>query len=220
MAKKVLFITRKLRPYNGPEAFQSTMIAKYLSMNCETHVISTTKNPQGIGNAEHYFITENETRSVSSKIESIFSRMGVNVKLSFKSADTAWIDVAIRKAENVIRNENIQTVITRSSPATTHLIGLGILPENAGIRWVCSMSDPITINPYIDIILPRAKNELLEYERKIFEEADVITHTNVYLADEYLKIYPQHRGKFYVLSNMFDREIVENERAMKLKFWN
>lgn len=215
MAKKILFITKKLRPYNGPEAFQSTMIAKYLSMNCELHVISTTSTPSDIGNARHHYIPENETGTISSKIESAFSKMGLNVKLVFQEVDTRWIDETVKKAEDITQDHDISTVITRSSPAPTHLIGLGMTFDEE-MRWICSMSDPISINPYLDFIFPKAKKELLEFENKIFERADIITHTNTYLADEYSELYPQHKEKFYILSNMYDREISVNERLLKL----
>jgi hypothetical protein len=88
--EKVLFITNRLRPSTNAEAFQSTMIAKYLSENCETHVISTTENPSDIGKFVHHFIRQKADKSAGTGIEHLYSRLGRNVKVTFPDTHAGW----------------------------------------------------------------------------------------------------------------------------------
>ncbi len=213
----ILFITNKLRPNNGPEALQSTMIAKYMSANCEAHVISTTQSPKDIGSSKHYFVPEKIYSPTKTRIENFYSKFGKNMKLCFPDSNAGWTDEATQKASEIIKSQQIKIIITRSMPVSTHMIGLALKKKYPEIRWIASLSDPISINPYQNFISKELKKQLADYEKEIFNKADIITHTNTFVIDEYNKIYPEHKSKHIVLSNMFDRSDVEKTRHLKLK---
>ncbi|HAX97183.1 MAG TPA: hypothetical protein DCY35_11810 [Prolixibacteraceae bacterium] len=213
--EKVLFITNRLRPSTNAEAFQSTMIAKYLSENCEVHVLSTTETPTDIGKSVHHFIPSRPDRSFGSKMDSLNSRLGRNVKATFPDAHAGWVFEAVRKASTLITDKKIDTVITRSMPTSTHLIGLQVKEHHPGVRWVASMSDPMSINPYVRYSSKALESRIAEFEKDIFAKADIVTHSNSFAIEAYRRTYGNLPSKHIVLSNMFDREPVVKIRHIR-----
>jgi glycosyltransferase involved in cell wall biosynthesis len=213
--EKVLFITHRLRPNNNAEALQSTMIAKYLSRHCETHVISTTQNPTDLGASIHHHVQAKSASSLGAQIERLFSKFGKNIRFTFPDPHARWIEEAVINASALIKENQIKTVITRSMPASTHLIGLNLKSKYADIRWIASMSDPISINPYQQYSSQKLKIRMVGFEKRIFNLADIVTHTNHFVIEEYRRIYPDMGRKHIVLSNMFDRQDVPWSRFIK-----
>jgi len=217
MPEKVLFITNKLRPNRGPEALQSTLIAKHLSKHCKVHVLSTTRDPVETGLSIQHHVPKKGFSPLKSRIENTYAKLGKNLKLCFPDPSAGWVEDAILKASGIMATEDINIIITRSMPASTHMIGLAMKRQHPRARWIASLSDPISINPYQDFISKGLKKRLVEYERDIFNEADTITHTNTFALQTYNKIYPRLTDKQIVLSNMFERQNVEKSRHLKLK---
>lgn len=84
-----------------------------------------------------------------------------------------WNKYAYKKAVELIRHFNIDTVVTTSPPHSTQLIGLR-LKQNLPIQWIADLRDPWTdiyyYNQFKHTALARKVD--LGFERKVVERAD------------------------------------------------
>lgn len=89
-----------------------------------------------------------------------------------------WNKYAVRKAAELIRDNNISHIITTSPPHSTQLIGLKLKKMFPSIKWIADMRDPWTDIYYYDQFLhtPLAKKIDKRYELSVLQNADrVIT---------------------------------------------
>ena len=86
-----------------------------------------------------------------------------------------WNKYALRKASELIRQFNIDTVVTTSPPHSTQLIGLK-LKQTFNIKWIADLRDPWTDIYYYNQFkhTALARNIDLQYERTVVENADLL----------------------------------------------
>ena len=86
-----------------------------------------------------------------------------------------WNKYALRKASELIRQFNIDTVVTTSPPHSTQLIGLK-LKQTFNIKWIADLRDPWTDIYYYNQFkhTALARNIDLQYERNVVENADLL----------------------------------------------
>ena len=86
-----------------------------------------------------------------------------------------WNKYALKKAEELIREFNIETVVTTSPPHSTQLIGLK-LKKRHNIKWIADLRDPWTNIYYYHQFKHTAIARKIDqnYERKVIEQADLI----------------------------------------------
>lgn len=86
-----------------------------------------------------------------------------------------WNAYAYKKAAKLIREFNIETVVTTSPPHSTQLIGLK-LKRNFSIRWIADLRDPWTDIYYYNQFKHTALARMIDqnYERIVVENADVL----------------------------------------------
>lgn len=86
-----------------------------------------------------------------------------------------WNRYALKKAAELIREFQIETVVTTSPPHSTQLIGLA-LKKKFSIRWIADLRDPWTDIYYYKQFLHTALARRIDkhYERKVLENADLL----------------------------------------------
>lgn len=86
-----------------------------------------------------------------------------------------WINIAYKKASEIINREQIQTVITTSPPHSTQLIGKK-LKTHLGIKWIADFRDPWTDIYYYPLLNHSVISSTIDkwLERKVLEHADQI----------------------------------------------
>ena len=86
-----------------------------------------------------------------------------------------WNKYALKKASELIRQFNIDTVVTTSPPHSTQLIGLS-LKRTFNIKWIADLRDPWTDIYYYNQFKHTsiALNIDLGYERQVVENADLL----------------------------------------------
>lgn len=116
-----------------------------------------------------------------------------------------WNKYAYQKAVELIREKNIDTVVTTSPPHSTQLIGLKLKQNNIVKKWVADLRDPWTDIFYYDKFYPTkwAKKIDKKLERKVVESCDAL----ITVSESIKKIYSKRYGvaqKTHVLTNGFD----------------
>ncbi len=101
-------------------------------------------------------------------------------------ARVLWVKPSVRYLKTVLREEQIDTVVTTGPPHSLHLIGLR-LKRQAGVRWVADFRDPWTSIGYHDKLRmgPRARKKHTALEKTVLGAADKILVTSKTTRDEF-----------------------------------
>jgi hypothetical protein len=139
-----------------------------------------------------------------------FQRISRFVRGNFfiPDARVGWVKYARAKAEEIIKNEGIKTVITTGPPHSTHLVGLH-LKNKLDINWFADLRDPWTEIYYNELLFQTnyAKNVNKRLEKKVLETANKVTTVGptlaALLAD---KLASTQKAKVNVLYNGYDSD--------------
>ena len=108
----------------------------------------------------------------------ILKKVGRFVRGNFFLPDPrkGWNKYAYKKAVEIIKAENIDTIITTSPPHSTQLIGLK-LKKNLNVKWIADLRDPWTDIYYYNKFYPTkiAKGIDEKYELEVLRNADAVT---------------------------------------------
>lgn len=120
-----------------------------------------------------------------------------------------WNKYALRKAKELIREFDIDTVVTTSPPHSTQLIGLALKRRFKTIRWVADLRDPWTDIYYYNQFKHTAIARKIDqnYERHVVENADLL----ISVSEDVKRIFADKSAqpvsdKTMVIPNGFDSE--------------
>jgi len=149
---------------------------------------------------------ENIKPTVEIESDSFIASVGSWIRANFfiPDARAGWVLAARPQAERLVKQQNIQTVITTGPPHSFHFIGKH-LQKKFGIRWLADFRDPWT-QVYYNKILPRTYvadkiDEILE--KSILNKADEVIAVTPSQAGNYRKIFERD---YHVITNGFDPE--------------
>lgn len=121
-------------------------------------------------------------------------------------ARIGWNNFAFRKAMELIRKYNIDTVITSSPPHSTQLIGLK-LKQELGIHWIADMRDPWTDIYYYKKMFHTSLAKKLDRRK----EYDVLMNADkiIVVSDSIKRLFnkkitDKNNDKIVVIPNGFD----------------
>jgi len=142
--------------------------------------------------------------------EGIFQKLSKFLRGNFLLPDPrkGWNKYALKRAVELIREFNIDTVVTTSPPHSTQLIGLK-LKQIFNIRWIADLRDPWTdiyyYNQFNHTALARQIDK--NYERKVVENADLL----ITVSEDLKRIFIEKSSlpisaKTFVIPNGFDED--------------
>lgn len=159
---------------------------------------------------------------VGAKKHGIFGKLSSFIRgnLFIPDARIGWKIFAIRKAKRIIKDENIDLIITSGPPHSTHLIGKS-LKKQFGITWMADFRDP-WVEVYYNKELPRmgwAKkhDETLEY--KVLDQADHVLTIGPSLMNLLSKKVPGQERKFHFIFNGYDHDAMNSIKVTKDEFF-
>ena len=168
----------------------------------------------------------NTTKSIPQSYipnKSFFDKFTSFLRLNFFIPDSrvGWNQYAYKKAINIIRNKNIDCLITTGPPHSTHLIGLKI-HNKYKLKWIVDLRDPWTEIFYLKnrfrFNFSRQKNKKLESE--VLENSDAIITT---VGEKYHKILSDkvsNKEKIFKIYNGFDKSVYEKISIDKTNQFN
>lgn len=118
--------------------------------------------------------------------------------------NVSWNLTAIPAAIRIVRNEQIDVVITTSPPSSVHLIGAAV-KRATGVRWVADLRDSVVAHPHrrAERLVVRAKEQGEHaVARLISRSADAITCVSEAIAEEMRSRDP--RGPVVTIANGSD----------------
>ena len=126
----------------------------------------------------------------------------LRANLFVPDARAGWVPFALHKARKIVRQYNIDTVVTTGPPHSTHFIGKA-LKKRTGVQWIADFRDPWTDIHY-NRALPRTRlTRWLDtrLEKKILLHADEITVTAPGTARYFSRRVDR---KYHTIPNGFD----------------
>ena len=205
MKKKVLIITYYWPPSGGAGVQRWLKFAKYLPQYDWEPIILTVNAeqasyPQRDESLLHECENINTIRTKTFELYSLYTSLKKNKEIPYggfsneqkpniiqKAARFArgnffipdprkgWNKYAIAKAKELIKEQNIEVVITTSPPHSTQLIGLEIKKTFPSIKWIADLRDPWTDIYFYDKFFPSALARKIDsnYERKVITNSDI-----------------------------------------------
>ncbi len=124
-------------------------------------------------------------------------------------ARRGWVKFAVRKASEIIREENIGTIVISSPPHSSQLIGLKLKRLFPECKWIADLRDPWTdIYYYQDLKHTEIARKLDEkYEREVLENCDAAIVVSADIKRLFSKKSDKIKDdKFIVIPNGFDTD--------------
>ncbi|MEP0213071.1 MAG: glycosyltransferase family 4 protein [Cellulophaga sp.] len=158
------------------------------------------------------FLSKNKTKKISSgliqsKNQSVIEKILLWVRGNFFIPDARknWVKPSVTYLTSVLKEEQINTVITTGPPHSVHLIGLK-LKEKLGVNWVADFRDPWTsIGYHKKLKLSKASAKKHKYlEHLVLNSADSIIVTSNTTKTEFKEITTK---PIEVITNGFDGAI-------------
>lgn len=205
MKKKVLIITYYWPPSGGAGVQRWLKFAKYLpEFDWEPIVLTVNADQASYPQRDESLLHEcediNTVRTKTFELYSLYTSLKKNKEIPYggfsneqepnfvqKAARFArgnffipdprkgWNKYAISKAKELIKEHNIEVVISTSPPHSTQLIGLEIKKSFPNIKWIADFRDPWTDIYFYDKFFPTkiARNIDSKYESKVVNNSNV-----------------------------------------------
>lgn len=120
-------------------------------------------------------------------------------------ARIGWNKFALEKARTIIRENNIDSIVTTSPPHSTQLIGLALKKE-FNLHWLADLRDPWTEIYYNQELFrtPFAKRKDYKFEQACLKNADKIVVVSEDIKRNFGANRPEILDKIHVIPNGFD----------------
>lgn len=128
-----------------------------------------------------------------------------------------WEKSAVKKANQLIKEHNIQFLYTTMPPFTTGKIGLQIKKQNPSIKWIADFRDPLTTVLKNHSSIKRVHNYQINIEKQVFKKSDliitasqahnlIINDSNYGIYSEKIKFIPTGLDNDLLPNNTFEKE--------------
>ena len=135
-----------------------------------------------------------------------FQKFSNYVRANFFIPDArlGWRFKAIPAAKKIIKEHQIETIITTGPPHSTHLIGLHLHQKNKNLKWIADLRDPWTNVFYNNFLL---RSEKTKKKDKQYEDSVVKTANGVLVVSKGMQEEFQDRNKkTFLFYNGYDEK--------------
>ena len=156
--------------------------------------------------------------SVGAEKNGLFSKISRYVRgnIFIPDARIGWKLYAVKAANKIITNNNIDLIITTGPPHSTHLIGR-VLKRKYGIKWIADFRDPWTEIYYNQDLLQSKKSKEKDgkLELSVLNEADRVLTVGPSMADLLMDKIPSQKSKFSFIYNGYDAKKMISVQSQK-----
>lgn len=209
MKKSILFIAYDFPPILSPESIQVQRRALTLARNGHrVHVLTSCDSPdfefldKGL-TRDHENLTIHRTNRIPGEKWLHYLCGGLEIT----DRKLWWKFPAAHVAIQLIKEFQIDTLYTHSTPLVNHLAGLAVKNSDCSLHWTAHFSDPWTLNPYLSYRTGLQKKINSRYEKTVISKADTITVTSLKTKDLFVKGLKTDENKIKILPHVFDPDL-------------
>ena len=136
-----------------------------------------------------------------------------------------WNKYAYREAIRLIREFQIDTVVTTGPPHSTHLVGLKLKRKIQHLKWISDFRDPWTDLYFYNLLYPTPIAKAVDrlYERNVLINADIVITISKHVKQQLAAKSPLiHAEKIRVIPNGYDEsdflETIEKEKTFTITY--
>lgn len=130
------------------------------------------------------------------------------VKYFFEDEYRGWIKESLKALPKVIKDNNIDIVISTYSPSAPHIVALELKKEFPHLKWIADMRDEMSQS--LDLS-HKLKNRYINIENEIFTYANAVTSVSKPLVDEFSSLSDNKNIIFREIRNGYDFELEETK---------
>ncbi len=246
MKKKVLIITYYWPPSGGAGVQRWLKFAKYLpDFNWEPIVLTVDDKLASYPQKDESLLSEAQNittfRTKTFELYSLYTSLKKNKEIPYGGFSNeqepniiqkaarfvrgnffipdprkGWNKYAIAKAKELIKENNIEVIITSSPPHSTQLIGLNLKKQFPNIKWIADLRDPWTDIYFYNKFYPSklARSIDSKFEQQVVENSNITISVSPSIQRTMQNRYPKSEIK--VLTNGFDHadfadELINNK---------
>ena len=117
-----------------------------------------------------------------------------------------WVPFAFREASRLVRDEDIDIVLTSSPPESVHLTGF-LLKRTMGVKWIADFRDLWSTKSIVHRPPTRFHGRMMEHiERRVYRECDHVIANTEGNRLIYIEKFGIPERKITVITNGYDRE--------------
>jgi len=201
-----------ITPKDGSYPYYDETLLYDIPANMEIHHTKTLE-PFGLYN----FLRGAKGKSVPVAMtgikdsNSLLQKMSKYIRANYFIPDAriGWNKYAIKKANEIISNTEINAIITTGPPQSSHLIGLH-LKKTHKLPWIADFRDPWT-TVYYNKFLPRSSSSIRKdkkLENIVLENADIVTTVSPGIKNE----FEDRAKRSEVIYNGFDENDIYSSK--------
>jgi glycosyltransferase involved in cell wall biosynthesis len=208
--KKVLVISFLFPPIGGVGVLRIAKFCKYLPEHGWLPVVLTTKVP---GEMSRDADLLKEVEPASKIIRTPFQRITLPGRLGilyrariFPEEAIRWRRRAIRHAERLIKEGEVDAVFSSGDPVVNHLAAEAVA-RRTGLPWLADFRDEWAVNPEF-VRSPAQRARADQWEKTILEKADLVTSVTAPVVDMLIQRGGGPAEKYRLIPNGFDGDIL------------
>lgn len=135
------------------------------------------------------------------------SLYNILLNIAFRDEFSSWTKKAKIKASQIIKEQNIDVVLSSYAPVAPHIVALSLKRKFKNIKWIADMRDEMSKNTFIN---NNYRSYLSKLESQIFKNADAVTSVSKPILDDFKLIANNNSIIFKEITNGYDFEIEKN----------
>lgn len=141
------------------------------------------------------------------KNKSFFGRIAKFIRGNFFVPDphVGWVPFAVKEGKRIINSEDIDAIITTSTPNSVHLIGRQLKREFPNLKWLIDFRDPWVSN-YLNTEFLDRKRSVIKKDQKLEDESLGLADAVTGIGPGLLKEYEDRAAFIRPIYNGFDEE--------------
>lgn len=131
------------------------------------------------------------------------------LKYFFKNEYRAWISESLRILPEVIKENNIDVILSTYAPTAPHLAALELKKRFPHLKWIADMRDEMSKGVSLS---KKTQKEYQDLEQEIFKYANAVTSVSKPIVDEFQEMCLNNKVLFREIRNGYDFDLLESTK--------
>jgi len=131
------------------------------------------------------------------------------LKYFFENEYRVWISESLRILPEVIKENNIDVILSTYAPTSPHLVALELKKRFPHLKWIADMRDEMSRGVSLS---KNTQKEYQDLEQEIFKYANAVTSVSKPIVDEFQEMCLNNKVMFREIRNGYDFDLLESTK--------